>query len=552
LVDLIYKYEAAIRLSVFLGGFSLLALLEWLAPRRQLSTQKFKRWANNVLLIVSGTLLVRLIIPTAVVGVSYLTEQNQWGLASHFEMDFWLKFAISLVLLDLIIYFQHLLFHVIPILWRVHRVHHTDVDCDVTTGIRFHPFELVVSILIKMAAIIVLGVPVLAVIIFEIVLNFSSMFAHSNIRMNKSFEYILRWFITTPDMHRIHHSTLENETNSNFTFFISLWDRIFGTYLQSPRDGHIKMRLGLDRFTEPKYLKFSGLLLLPFNNALHGYAINYRDTRNADSLAKINAQLKIEIEDKEDQENELIIARDKAEKANEAKAKFISNISHELRTPLHGIRSYADFGIRRIDKASPEKLLTYFKNIKISGDRLLTLIEGLLNFSKLESGKLTINKQESNISDVLKHCITEQNARLEDLGLIIQTNIHAKSTSALFDPELIGQVITNLLSNAIKFSTPNSQIDITIFDKVIDIKSRFAKKPSLYLSIKDEGMGIPDDELNTIFNPFIQSSKTETGAGGTGLGLAISKDIIESHDGEIWAENNPDGIGATFTLTIPK
>ncbi len=546
MVELIYKYEATIRLSVFLGSFGLLALMEWRQPRRQLTTHKLKRWANNFSLIISSTLLVRLIIPTAVVGVAYLTQKNGWGFANHFEINFWLKFIITFVLLDLIIYFQHLFFHVLPILWRFHRVHHSDRDCDITTGVRFHPFEIVLSIFIKTAAIIILGAPVLTVIIFEIVLNFMSMFTHSNIRINKSFERVLRWFITTPEMHRIHHSTLENETNSNFTFFISLWDRIFGTYLESPRDGHTKMVLGLDRFTDPKFLNLFGLLYLPFNNTINGYAINYRDTRNAEALEKINTQLKVEIKSKEKRANELIIARDIAEKANEAKSRFISNISHELRTPLHGMQSYAEFGINRTGKVPTEKLRSYFKNIKISGDRLLKLIESLLHLAQIESGKLTINKLNSDLSEVINSCITEQKARMEESGLAIEINKLAKSTTALFDPVLIRQVITNLLSNAIKFSPSNSTIRITITEKTIDNIS------VLHFSMHDQGDGVPDEELNEIFTPFTQSSKTETGAGGTGLGLTISKDIIEAHDGKIWAENNTNSSGTTFIFYLPK
>ncbi len=543
MIELIYKYEATIRLSIFLGSFSVLALWEWLKPRRQLTTHKFKRWANNFSLIISSTLLVRLVIPTAVVGVAYLTQKNGWGFANHFEINFWLKFIVTFVLLDLIIYFQHLFFHVLPILWRFHRVHHSDRDCDVTTGVRFHPFEIVLSVVIKMAVIIILGAPVLAVIIFEIVLNFMSMFTHSNIRINKKFENILRWFITTPEMHRIHHSTLENETNSNFTFFISLWDRIFGTYLESPRDGHTKMVLGLDRFTDPKFLNLYGLLALPFNNTIHGYAINYRDTRNADALEKINEQLKIEIQNKEKRANELIIARDKAEKANAAKSRFISNISHELRTPLHGIQSYAEFGIQRSGKVSTEKVLDYFKNIKMSGNRLLKLIESLLHIAQIESGKLTIKKLDSDLVEVIDACIVRQQTRLEELGLAIKINKLTESTTALFDPVMIGQVITNLVSNAIKFSPSNSTIDITVSEE---------NKTALYFSIHDQGIGVPDNELNDIFTPFAQSSRTETGAGGTGLGLTISKDIIEAHGGKIWAENNSRYSGTTFIFYIPK
>ena len=186
LVDFIYQNEPAIRLSVFLGGFSLLALWEWATPRRELTQVKFKRWFNNIALVVSSTIIVRIVVPTAAIGMAYLAEQNHWGFINHVELPFWLKVLVTFILLDLIIYFQHAIFHVLPIMWRIHRVHHSDLDCDVTTGLRFHPVEILVSILIKFAAIVALGAPVLTVILFEMVLNLMSMFTHSNIRLNST------------------------------------------------------------------------------------------------------------------------------------------------------------------------------------------------------------------------------------------------------------------------------------------------------------------------------------------------------------------------------
>lgn len=551
LIEFIYKHEPAIRLSIFLWGFVLLSFWEWRAPRRKLSTSKLKRWKTNFALILTSTVLVRLIIPTAAVGMAYLVEKNNWGFANYFEINFWLKVVITFVLLDLTIYFQHLFFHVLPILWRVHRVHHSDLDCDVTTGIRFHPIEILLSIFIKLTAIIVLGAPILTVIIFEIILNIMSMFTHSNICMNKSFEYFLRWFITTPDMHRIHHSMIENETNSNFTFFISLWDRIFGTYLESPEKGHIDMTLGLSRFKESKCLTYTGLMKMPVIGQIRGYAINYRDTKNADELEKINSQLRNEIQSKEKHANELIVARDIAEKANETKSKFISNISHELRTPMHGILSYSKFGIKRIDTDPRTKLLKYFTGIKASGDRLLNLINNLLDLAKLESKELTVNLKSSNILDIIDSCVNEQNARLEEKQLTTKVNLLSESAIAMFDPILIGQVITNLLSNSIKFSDSNSLIEFKVFVEVPHLTDTSTEKPMLYCSIQDEGLGIPDGELYDIFTSFTQSSRTETGAGGTGLGLAISMNIIEAHKGTIWAENNPHKSGTIITFAIP-
>lgn len=552
MIELIYKYEPTIRLTVFLGGFSLLALWEWLRPRRKLTTNKFNRWVTNFALILTSTFLVRFLIPTAAIGVAYFAEKNHLGIANHLEeVDFWIKCVVTFVLLDLIIYFQHLFFHVLPILWRIHRVHHSDLDCDVTTGLRFHPVEILLSIVIKFGAILILGVPVLTVILFEVILNFMSMFDHSNIFINKKFERVLRWFITTPDMHRVHHSMIENETNSNFTFFISLWDRLFGTYLEAPTKGHLEMSLGLGIFKDSKCLTYQGLIKMPLIGKIHGYAINYRDTRNADELERINTQLNVEIEEKNKQAQELILARDEAEKANAAKTQFISNMSHELRTPMHGILSFSKFGIKKIDKVPHEKLLSYFTSIQSSGERLLYLINNLLDLAKLESGTLELHKSKSNLSEILDACVNEQRARLEELDITINVTIIPDSTKAFFDTDLISQVITNLLSNSIKFTPTNSTICIAISNIPFDYLNISNKKNQLYFSIKDQGVGIPKNELNDIFVSFKQSSRTETGAGGTGLGLAISKDIIDAHGGEIWAMNNPDSNGAIFIFSIP-
>jgi sterol desaturase/sphingolipid hydroxylase (fatty acid hydroxylase superfamily) len=184
--------------------------------------------------------------------------------------------------MDLAIYFQHVMFHSLPLFWRFHRVHHSDLDCDITTGLRFHPFEMVISILFKFVVIIMIGAPVITVVIFEIILNAASMFTHSNIKIPINFERILRWFFVTPDMHRTHHSIHENETNSNFGFFISSWDRLFDTYISQPQDGHEKMELGLDAFREPKWQNLRWLIYLPFVAKIKGYAINKRNIENTE------------------------------------------------------------------------------------------------------------------------------------------------------------------------------------------------------------------------------------------------------------------------------
>lgn len=285
LTDFLYQNEGIIRLSAFLVGFFSLALWEWVSPKRELTQVRLKRWINNFVLVICGTIAVRLLVPVAVISIAYLAEKNHWGLANNLDISLWLKIVIAFVLLDLAIYFQHATFHTLPILWRIHRVHHSDLDCDVSTGLRFHPVEILISILIKFIAILVIGAPVISVILFEIVLNFMSMFTHSNIHLNKPFERALRWFIVTPDMHRLHHSNLENETNSNFGFNISLWDRVFGTYMAKPKDGQLGMTIGLSEFQKPKWQGIKGLLRMPYTAGITGYAINYRDTRNTDELA---------------------------------------------------------------------------------------------------------------------------------------------------------------------------------------------------------------------------------------------------------------------------
>lgn len=194
-------------------------------PKRKLQQKKSTRWLNNLLLIFINTILLRLIFPVAAVGVALFCELNKIGVLNYFEFAESLKIVIAFIVLDLSIYLQHVLFHHIPILWSIHKVHHADMDIDVTTGLRFHPFEMILSMLIKIVVVTIIGAPVLAVIIFEIVLNATAMFNHGNIGLTKNVDKILRVFIITPDMHRVHHSTVVGETNSNFGFNFSIWDR---------------------------------------------------------------------------------------------------------------------------------------------------------------------------------------------------------------------------------------------------------------------------------------------------------------------------------------
>ena len=275
--ELISTHEAAIRLGSFLGIFTLMALWEILAPRRKLTQPKAGRWLNNIGLIVLNTALLRVVFPAAAVGVAGYAELMQWGLFNLIEVHPAVALLVSVIVLDAAIYLQHVMFHALPVLWRLHRVHHADLDFDVTTGARFHPIEILLSMLIKFAVIVLLGPPLAAVVIFEVLLNAMSMFNHSNVRLPLALDSVLRRIIVTPDMHRVHHSHLADETNSNFGFNLSLWDRIFGTYRAQPAAGHTDMVIGIDTFRDPAHcVKLSGLLFMPFIGRITDYAINRR------------------------------------------------------------------------------------------------------------------------------------------------------------------------------------------------------------------------------------------------------------------------------------
>ena len=273
----ITQYETGIRLAFYLGVFGLMALWELLAPRRSLTVSKSMRWTHNLGLVFLNTLILRLLFPAAAVGVAMFATNNGWGLLNHFRISYPLAIVLSVVALDLVIYFQHVLLHAVPTLWRFHRVHHADLDYDVTTGSRFHPLEIVLSMLIKFCAILVLGAPAVAVVIFEVVLNAMAMFNHGNVGLPPAIDRVLRLLVVTPDMHRVHHSVEDNEANSNFGFNLSLWDRLFGTYIDQPRDGHAGMTIGIHQYREPEQVsRLTGMLALPFAGKVNGYAINRR------------------------------------------------------------------------------------------------------------------------------------------------------------------------------------------------------------------------------------------------------------------------------------
>ena len=275
--EFVISHEVAIRLGFFSGILGAMALWELAAPRRVLTVPKMLRWINNIGIVVINSFLLRIIFPSAAVGVAIFAQKHGWGLFNHFQLPYWVAVVLSVVALDFIIYLQHVMFHAIPVSWRIHRIHHADLDFDVTTGTRFHPMEILLSMLIKSAGVVVLGPPVLAVIIFEVALNATSMFNHSNVRMLRGVDRILRWFVVTPDMHRVHHSIEERETNSNFGFNLPWWDRLLGTYRNQPRMGHEGMTIGLEYFRDKRRcVILPGMLSIPFIGKITGYAITSR------------------------------------------------------------------------------------------------------------------------------------------------------------------------------------------------------------------------------------------------------------------------------------
>ena len=277
MTHLLIAYEPLVRSGAFLGIFALMAAWEMWAPCRPLITSKALRWSNNLALLVLNTLLLRVLFPTAAVGIAAFAARQGWGVLHHLDPPGWLATLLAVLALDLAIWLQHVMVHAIPLLWRLHRVHHADLDYDLTTGLRFHPLEIILSMLIKFAAIIVIGPPVVAVIMFEVLLNATSMFNHGNVSLPPRLERIVRWLVVTPDMHRVHHSVDDDETNSNFGFNLPWWDRLFGTYRAAPRGGQQGMTIGIHGFRSPSEVScLSGILALPFRSQQGGYVINRR------------------------------------------------------------------------------------------------------------------------------------------------------------------------------------------------------------------------------------------------------------------------------------
>ena len=268
-------HEAAIRIGFFLLIFIAVAIAETGAPRRPLTTRKAARWRVNLAITLIDAAVARFLSPILPVGLALLAASRGWGALNHLSVPFWPSVLIGVLFLDLVIYLQHVMFHMLPLFWRLHGMHHTDLDIDVTSGLRFHPLEIYLSMLIKLAAVAVLGVPALAVLVFEVLLNGTSMFSHGNIRLREGLDRLLRLFVVTPDMHRVHHSVIIRETNSNFGFNFPWWDRFFGTYRAQPAMGHDGMTIGLARFRDAEALTLGALLLLPFRRGgMAGRGIN--------------------------------------------------------------------------------------------------------------------------------------------------------------------------------------------------------------------------------------------------------------------------------------
>lgn len=263
-------HEPIIRLGCFLVVLLVMMAWEWRQPRRSLSLPRPRRWPANLGIVVVDSVVVRLVFPVLAVGVAGLARARGWGLSHWLNAPPWLAFVASLLLLDLVIYAQHVAFHKVPLLWRLHRMHHTDLDFDVTTALRFHPLEIVLSMLIKLTAVVLLGTPPVAVLLFEVILNATAMFNHGNVWLPLKLDRVLRWILVTPDMHRVHHSIHREETDSNFGFNLPWWDRLFGTYRDQPRDGHTGMAIGLEHFRDWRATRLDGLLLQPFLNDRKG------------------------------------------------------------------------------------------------------------------------------------------------------------------------------------------------------------------------------------------------------------------------------------------
>jgi sterol desaturase/sphingolipid hydroxylase (fatty acid hydroxylase superfamily) len=280
--DVLLANEAAIRIAFFLAVLGALMLAEAALPRRRREIPRLTRWTGNLGIVVIDTILLRLTFPVVAVGFALIADERGWGLFNAIEVPGWLAFVAALLVLDLAIYLQHVMFHAVPALWRLHRMHHADLEFDVTTGLRFHPVEILLSMGIKLGVVAALGPPAAAVLVFEVLLNATSMFNHSNLKLPLGLDRVLRFLVVTPDMHRVHHSIHPNETNSNFGFNFPWWDRLLGTYAPQPRDGHDAMTIGIEQFRTRRDLRLDRMLIQPLKGPASGYPINRREEQADD------------------------------------------------------------------------------------------------------------------------------------------------------------------------------------------------------------------------------------------------------------------------------
>jgi sterol desaturase/sphingolipid hydroxylase (fatty acid hydroxylase superfamily) len=272
--ETILATEATIRLAIFLGVLTAMALWEVAAPRRRRQIPRVIRWTNNLALVVVDTVILRLSFPILAVGLAVMAEDRGWGLFNNLDVPVWVAIIVSMLLLDLAIYLQHVMFHAVPGLWRLHRMHHADLDFDATTGLRFHPVEILISMGIKLAVVAALGPPAVAVLLFEVVLNATALFNHANIDLPRPVDRVLRLFVVTPDMHRVHHSKDPRETNSNYGFNLPWWDRLLGTYIAQPAKGHEGMEIGIEQFRTQRDLWLDQMLAQPLRGPASGYALD--------------------------------------------------------------------------------------------------------------------------------------------------------------------------------------------------------------------------------------------------------------------------------------
>jgi sterol desaturase/sphingolipid hydroxylase (fatty acid hydroxylase superfamily) len=266
--------EAAIRFGIFLSIFVAVALAEWQWPRRDRVQTRRERWTINIGILVFDIIAQRLTVGAAAFATAVYAESQGWGLFNYLSWPFWLEAVLAFLILDFAIYLQHVMSHALPAFWRLHQVHHADLDVDLTTGTRFHPIEIIISMIYKAALVAALGVNPWVVIVFEAVLNASAVYTHGNIRIPEKVDHVLRWLFCTPDMHRVHHSVIPEETNSNFGFFLSVWDRLCGTMRHAPAKGQLGVEIGLEEYRDPRQLGFVSLLLMPFRRIGGTYSFN--------------------------------------------------------------------------------------------------------------------------------------------------------------------------------------------------------------------------------------------------------------------------------------